>query len=260
MSLINSIILGIVEGITEFLPISSTAHLVLVSRLLGIFQSDFVKSFEIIIQFGAILAVMLIYRKKIWPFDLELWKRVLVSFIPTAVIGFILYKVIKGFLIGNIWISATALIAGGIVIIIFEKMARKHQEAMIDPSIEMRSLSYKKAFLIGLVQSIAVIPGVSRSAATIVGGRSLGMSRQAIIEYSFLLAIPTILAASGYDLLKSGFNFTNDQFRLLIVGFVVSFVVAIFAVRFLLRFLRTHDFTVFGIYRILIGIIFLFLI
>lgn len=262
MTIIQSIILGIVEGITEFLPISSTAHLTFVSSLLHIFESDFVKSFEIIIQLGAILAVVWLYRKKIWPFEVELWKRVIVSFIPTAIIGFILYKVIKGFLIGNIWISSVMLIIGGIAIILFERWVSKKGkvELKIDKNTEMRNLSYKKALMIGLAQSLAVIPGVSRSAATIIGGQSIGLSRQAVVEYSFLLAIPTMFAASSYDLLKSGFSFSSNEFIILLIGFIVSFLVAIFAVKFLLRFIKTHDFTWFGIYRIIVGLLFLFII
>ncbi len=262
MTILQSIILGIVEGITEFLPISSTGHLILAAKVLNIFESDFVKSFEIIIQLGAILAVVWLYRKKIWPFDLELWKRVIVSFIPTAIIGFILYKIIKGFLLGNVWVTAVALIVGGIVIILFEQYVSRASETFEAEHIntQMRTMSYKKAFFIGIFQSIAVIPGVSRSAATIIGGQSLSLSRQAIVEYSFILAIPTMLAASGYDLLKSGINFSGDQFTTLLIGFVVSFIVAIFAIKFLLRFIKTHNFIWFGIYRIIVGIIFLFFI
>lgn len=267
MTIVQSIILGIVEGVTEFLPISSTGHLILASEMLDIIQSEFVKSFQIIIQLGAILAVIWIYRKKIWPFDVELWKRVGASFIPTAIIGFILYKLIKGFLLGNVWITAVALIIGGIIIILFEQFGSRTPKVQRESSesgnlgVELpKDFTYKKAFFVGIFQSIAVIPGVSRSAATIIGGQALGLSRKAVVEYSFLLAIPTMLAATGYDLIKSGIHFSSSQFGIILVGFLISFITAIIAIKFLLHFIITHDFTWFGIYRIVIGIIFLFFI
>lgn len=264
MSFIHSIILGIVEGITEFLPISSTGHLIFASKILNILETDFIKSFLIIIQCGAILAVVWIYRKKIFPFDIDLWTRIITSFIPTAVIGFILYKLIKNYLLGSIWITAVALIIGGIILIIFEKWNEKRNpeagEILSEGKamFEMKHITYKQAFLIGLFQALAVIPGVSRSGATIVSGQALGMSRRSVVEYSFLLAIPTVLAASGYDFLKNAHSFVGNEMLVLAIGFVVSFVTALLVVKLLLRYIRTHNFVYFGIYRIIIGIIFLF--
>jgi undecaprenyl-diphosphatase len=267
MSIIHSVILGIVEGITEFLPISSTGHLILSSHLLGIVQDNFTKSFEIIIQLGAILSVVWLYRKTIFPFNLLLWKKVLTAFLPTAIIGFLLYQFIKGYLLGNIMVVAVALIIGGAIIILFEKLFSSHvikqdNEANVEsyfPSNEILNLSYKKALFIGLIQSLSVIPGVSRAAATIIGGQTLGLTRKAIVEFSFLLAIPTMFAASGYDFSKSSVDFTSQQLLVLFVGFVVSFFIALIAVKWLLRFIKNHDFTFFGVYRIIIGLIFIFL-
>ncbi len=250
MSLWHSIILGIVEGITEFLPISSTGHLILTNALLGITESGFVKSFSIIIQLGAILAVVVLYWNKIW--NVERWKKIIVAFIPTAIIGFALYKVVKTYLIGNTAVVLWALLLGGVALILFEMWHRRKSPvgAHTEPT-------YKQAFIIGLFQSLAIIPGVSRSAVSIVGGLSQGLSRVAITEFSFLLAIPTILAASGYDIVKNYSIFTTDNFGGLLVGFVVSFIVAILSIKFLLRYVEKHTFIAFGVYRIVVALLFL---
>ncbi len=249
MDIWHSIVLGIVEGITEFLPISSTGHLILTNSLLGIAESDFVKSFTIIIQLGAILAVVVLYWKKLW--DVERIKKLLVAFIPTAIIGFVLYKILKSYLIGSIIVVLFAMLLGGVFLIIFELW---HKKKAAVPDTEP---TYKQAFLIGLFQSLAIIPGVSRSAASIIGGLSQGLSRTAITEFSFLLAIPTILAASGYDIVKNYEVFTTHNIGALIVGFIVSFVVAILSIKFLLHYVRHHTFIAFGVYRIVIALLFL---
>lgn len=259
MTIFESLILGVIEGVTEFLPISSTGHLILASKLFNIAQTDFVKSFEIIIQFGAILSVVWLYRRKIFPLDVRLWSKVFVSFVPTAVIGFILYKLIKAFLLGNVLVTALSLIIGGIILIVFERRNRKIFNTSQGGEMDMAEIPYKTAFIIGIFQAIAVIPGVSRSAATIIGGQLFGVTRIAIVEYSFLLAIPTMLAAAGYDLLKNSSGFSYDNLLVLTIGFVTSFFVALFSVKFLLRYIKKHDFTYFGIYRIIVGFIFLFL-
>lgn len=251
MSIIQAVIFGIVEGITEFLPVSSTGHLILTARILNITQTEFLKSFAIAIQLGAIMAVVMLYGRKIiqsW----EISKRLLVAFLPTAVVGLILYKLIKKYLLGNNAVVLWALFIGGALLIIFELW---HQEK-IDARDSLESISYKQSFCIGLFQSIAVIPGVSRAAATIVGGLLLGLKRRTIVEFSFLLAIPTMCAATALDLLKSAPAFSRDQFLVLAVGFVVSFLVAILAIRFLLAFIKKHTFIPFGIYRILVAIAF----
>jgi len=244
--------MGIVEGFTEFLPISSTAHLILTAKLLKIPQSDFVKSFEIIIQLGAVLAVLWYYRKTIFS-NLEFYKKIFAAFLPTAILGFIFYKIVKNILLDEVAIIVWTVLLGGVVLIIFEFF---HTEKSTDiESIE--KISYWKCFLIGIFQAVAIVPGVSRAAATILGGLLLGLKRKTIVEFSFLLALPTILAASSYDLLKSGFSFSLDQFGVLLAGFTVSFFIAILSIKFLLKFIEKNNFILFGFYRILLGLVFI---
>jgi len=255
LTALNAVLLGIVEGITEFLPISSTGHLVLASDLLKIAQTDFVKSFEIAIQLGATLSVVVLYWQRVivnW----EIWKRIAAAFIPTAVLGAIFYKIIKGFLLGNNTVIVYSLLIGGILIILFEWLY-KEKETDIK---EIEKIPLTKAAYIGIFQSVAMIPGVSRSAATILGGMALGVNRKTIVEFSFLLAAPTMLAATGLDLLKSGGSFTGGELGILLIGFIVSFVIAILAIKFLLQFIKNHTFTSFGIYRIVLALLFIFLI
>ncbi len=252
MTIISSLVLGIVEGITEFLPISSTAHMEIAARLMGILQTDFVKTFEIVIQFGAILAVVVLYTSRIKSRP-EIWKRVIAAFIPTGIIGFLLYKIIKNSLLGNFTVVVWALGIGGLIIILLEIFLSKSTETnSLD---EIEKMSYKNAFIIGTVQAIAVIPGVSRSAATVMAGRVLGMSRKAIVEFSFLLAVPTMLAASGYELYKSAPIFTTQESLMLIVGFVAAFVAALLSVKWLMNFVSKRDFKAFGVYRIILAIV-----
>ncbi|HWO07396.1 MAG TPA: undecaprenyl-diphosphatase UppP [Candidatus Paceibacterota bacterium] len=249
MSIIEAILLGVVEGVTEFLPISSTAHLVIASRLLQVPESAFLGSFIIAIQLGAIGAVVLLYWRTIL-LNPEGIKRIAVAFVPTAVAGFVLYQLLKNVLLENLALIAWALVLGGIVLIVFERWyaARPKQAA-----VPLESLPFRTAFLIGCAQALAIIPGVSRAGATIIGGLALGVGRKEIVEFSFLLAIPTMLAATGYDLLKSGSAFATNDWGLLGLGFIVSFVAAYASVRWLLRFIQTHTFTGFGWYRIVIG-------
>lgn len=254
MDIIQAVILGIVEGVTEFLPISSTGHLILAARILRIAQSDFVKSFEIIIQLGAILSVVVLYFKSLYR-DCETIKRLFVAFIPTGIAGFIFYKLAKKFVLGNIHVVFWSLILGGILIIIFELLHRERDSARDS----LYSISYRQAVCIGLFQAIAIIPGVSRSAATIMGGLLLGLKRKTIVEFSFLLAIPTMLAATVLDLSKSAASFSHSQFILLGVGFIVSFTVAMLAIKIFLIFITNNSFIIFGIYRILVALLFLFL-
>jgi undecaprenyl-diphosphatase len=248
----QSIILGIVEGFTEFLPISSTAHLILAGKILGIDQTEFVKSFEIAIQLGAILAVVWLYGRKIL-FNKELIKKIITAFLPTAIFGLLIYKIFKGYLMENLSIIVWAFFLGGIFLIIFEYW-HKEKPGNIE-SIE--KISYKKCFLIGSCQAVSIIPGVSRAAATILGGLFLGIKREAIVEFSFLLAVPTMLSATAFDLLKSGSSFSFNQFSLLAIGFGVSFLVAILAIKFLVYYIQQNDFKWFGVYRVVIGLIFL---
>lgn len=250
MSYLDAIILGIVEGITEFLPISSTGHLMLTAKLLNLPQTEFVKTFEISIQLGAILSVVVVSRKLI--VDWQVIKRVMAAFFPTAIVGLFLYKIVKHVLLNSIATVLWALLVGGIFLIIFEKYHREHPEAIDN----LATLPYPKAVLIGVFQSFAMVPGVSRAAATILGGLLLGLKRKAIVEFSFLLAIPTMLASTALDLYKNIGSFSLDQLGVLLVGGFVSFVVAIFSIKFLLYFIKNHDFVWFGIYRILVAILF----
>ncbi len=255
MDILHAIILSIVEGISEFLPISSTGHLILASDLLKIPQTEFVKSFEIIIQLGAILSVVVLYWRRLLT-NKEITFRVLASFIPTAVIGFGLYKLIKTFLLGNTAVTLWALLIGGIVLIVVEKLY-KEQPHHLD-SIE--KLSYKNAVIIGLVQALSVIPGVSRSAATIFGGLFVGLKRKPAVEFSFLLAIPTMAAATGLDLVKSNFSFSSQEWGILVVGLIGAFVTALLAIKYFLKFIEKHTFVGFGIYRIILAVLFWFFI
>ena len=249
MTFFDSIILGVVEGLTEFLPISSTAHLVLTSKLLNLESTGFLKSFEIVIQFGAILAVVFVYWRTLisrW----ELNKKILMAFLPTAIIGLVFYKLVKDIFLDNYLISVWALAIGGLLIIVFELWYRTENAKIL----ELENITYKQAFVIGLFQSIAIIPGVSRAAATILGGMFVGVKRRTIVEFSFLLAIPTMVAATGLDLIKSANLFSQADFISLGVGFVVSFITAILGIKFLLKFIQSHNFTSFGIYRIILAL------
>ncbi len=247
MTIIQSIILGIVEGLTEFLPISSTAHLIITTKLLAITQTEFVKSFMIAIQLGAILAVVVLYWRKFF-LSLESLKKIIIAFIPTAVIGLIFYELVKNFFMESLVVVAWALLLGGAIIILFEADKRKRTATNGSDII-----TYKKALLIGIAQGVAIIPGVSRSAATIIGGLSLRLSRQAIVEFSFLLAVPTMIAATGYDLLKTGLILSPQEILTFIIGFIISFITAMFGIKFFLKFIVHHNFFVFGIYRIILG-------
>ena len=252
MTLLQAIILGIVEGLTEFLPISSTGHLILTSKLLGLSQTNFQKSFEIAIQLGAIASVVMLYWRRF--LDPAVLSRVIAAFIPTGIIGFALYKVVKTYLFDSEAVVLWALGLGGIALIVFELLHREREDAVDD----VASISYTKALLIGVFQSLSIIPGVSRAGATIVGGLILGLNRTTIVQFSFLLAVPTMLAATGYDLLKNASSFSSDEFGVLAAGFIASFIVAVLSIKFLLAFVRTHTFIPFGIYRIAVALIFAF--
>ena len=244
----HAVVLGIVEGITEFLPISSTAHLILASHALGIKDTEFLKSFEIIIQLGAILSVVVLYWNRF--LNIEVLKKLLVAVIPTGVIGLTVYKAIKSYLLGNVTVVLWTLLLGGIALIIFERFQQRD-----DRDVDFTEISYRKAFLIGLFQAIAVIPGVSRSAATIVGGSLLGVSKRTIVEFSFMLAVPTMLAASGLELVKNR-TAINGHLEILAIGFIVSFLTAILAIKSFLGYIKKRDFSAFGWYRIVLAVVF----
>lgn len=250
MDVTHAIVLGVVEGVTEFLPISSTGHLLLAGELLHIPATNFQKSFDIIIQLGAIFSVVVLYARTLC--RLETLKKLVIAFIPTGIIGLTLYHTVKTYLLGNNQVVLWALGIGGLALIAFEFW---HRESDI-PAQSVEEISYAQAATIGLFQSLAIIPGVSRSAATIVGGMLLGLRRATIVEFSFLLAVPTMLAATGLDLARNASLFSIDQFEVLLIGFGISFVTALLSITFLLRFIRNHTFIPFGIYRIIITLVF----
>ena len=251
MDFIQAIILSIIEGTTEFLPISSTGHLIIASNLLKISQTNFVKDFTIIIQLGAILSIVVLYFDKFIK-SREIWKRILAAFFPTAVVGFVLFKFIKDYLLGNLYVTLTALLLGGIVLIILE-LLYKEKDHHAD---NVEKITLRNAFLIGMFQSISVIPGVSRSAATIVSALFLGTKRKTAAEFSFLLAVPTMLAASGLDILKSNFAYSFYEWSLLATGFIGSFIVALITVKWFLEYIKNHTFIPFAVYRIVVALIF----
>jgi undecaprenyl-diphosphatase len=254
VNLLQALIFGIVEGITEFLPISSTGHLMLTAHLMGLSQTEFLKTFEIVIQFGAILSVVVLYWKTLL-INFEVLKRVVLAFLPTAVLGLLFYKIIKQFLMGSNQVVLWSMFIGGICLIGFELLHKEKDDAVEDIS----TIPYRTLLLIGLFQSVAMIPGVSRSAATIVGGLVLGLKRKTIVEFSFLLAVPTMLAATALDLMKNASQFSVAQINFLSVGFILSFVFALVSVKFLLNFIKHHSFISFGVYRIILALSFWFL-
>ncbi len=253
---IKAIILGIVEGFTEFLPISSTGHLILVNQFVT-FDKAFTTLFDIVIQLGAILAVLVYFWKKLWPFTsdkiknkeiLNIWYKTIIGVLPAIVIGALFANKIEERLF-NPWTVAIALLIGGVIILIVEK--RKKSPRILS----INNLSFKTAFLIGLVQCLSMIPGTSRSAATIIGAMILGASRVVATEFSFFLAIPTMIAASAYSLLKYHSALSLNQIFVLSTGFIVSFIVALAVIKFLINYVQKNNFKIFGWYRIVLGII-----
>lgn len=255
------IILGIVEGMTEFLPVSSTGHMILVERFIGNggFSKSFMDSFLIIVQLGAILAVVLYFWKDLTPFvkdknqlvsRIRLWAKVIIGVLPAGIIGFLLDDYISEYFLDNVFVVATSLIFFGIILIVIEKFYKS--EGSIDT---IGKLSYKLAFAIGFFQCLAMIPGTSRSGATIIGSLLLGLSRGVATEFSFFLAIPTMFGATLLKLLKNGVNFTAQEWQLLGVGSLVSFIVAYLVIRWFMSYIKKRDFVFFGVYRIVLGII-----
>ncbi len=253
MTFFDSVVLGVVEGFTEFLPISSTGHLILASSILGIATSDSTKTFEIAIQAGAVVAVIIYYTKKILS-NWSLIPKIIVAFIPTAIIGLSVYKLVKTYLLGNALIVVIALIVGGIVLWVIESYKK---ESTLHQELDEHEVTYREAIIIGLWQILAFIPGVSRSGATIIGGRLANIPKKIIIEFSFMLAIPTLLAATGLDLLHSYKTIGSHDVALLIVGGIVTCITALFSIKFLLSYIQKNSFKIFGVYRIVIGVAFL---
>ena len=249
MTLLHALIISIVEGITEFLPISSTGHMILISNLLRIAESDFVKSFEIIIQLGAIGAVAVLYFRKLL-LNKQVFLRVCVAFLPTAFVGLVFYKFIKTMLLGNPWIVVCSLGIGGVLLIMLEIFHKEHARY----TGEIKDITFIQAMFIGISQSFSIIPGVSRAAATIAGALFMGIKRDTAVEFSFLLAIPTMAGATGLDLVKSAKHFTGNEYILLAVGLIGAFVSAILVVKWFTGYVKNHTFIPFGVYRIVLAL------
>jgi undecaprenyl-diphosphatase len=249
MTYLQAIILAIIEGLTEFLPVSSTGHMIIGSSIMGIEESSFVKMFTVAIQFGAILSVVVLYFKRFFK-SIDFYLKLLVAFIPAAIFGLIFSDKIDAMLESPLTV-AVSLVIGGIVLVFIDRLFKHPKIEEGEPT------PYKSALVIGLFQCIAMIPGVSRSAATIIGGMSQKLSRKAAAEFSFFLAVPTMFAATAkkmYDFYKeSGAQFSGEEIRLLAVGNVVAFIVAMAAIKFFISFLTRHGFKIFGYYRIIVG-------
>jgi len=251
LGILESILLGIIEGITEFLPISSTGHLIVASEFLNIDQTNVTKAYEVIIQFAAILAVVLNYSDKFSIKKIELWKKLTLAFIPIGAVGFVFSSQIKAMF--DIKIVAIMFIIGGIVFLIVEKFYKETDEHIDD----VEKVTYKQSLYIGLTQIFALIPGTSRAGSTIIGAMLVKLNRKAAAEFSFLLAFPVMCATTGYDLLKHYKDFTDANFIILGVGFVTAFIVAYITIKLFLKFLENFTFVSFGIYRIVFGTILL---
>lgn len=252
MTLFDSIILGIIEGITEFLPISSTGHLIVASSFLGIDQTSVNKAYEVIIQFAAILAVILNYPSKFTFKHINLWTKVFIAFLPIATIGFLFSKQVKEMF--SLEIVAIMFIIGGIIFLIVEKYYDESKHTTSD----VEDVTFQQAIYIGLAQIFALIPGTSRAGSSIIGAMLVGLNRKASAEFSFLLAFPVMCATTGYDILKHHNElFSDANFLNLAIGFIISFIVAYLAIKVFLKFLENFTFVAFGIYRILFGVLLL---
>ncbi|MFZ2968612.1 MAG: undecaprenyl-diphosphate phosphatase [Sulfuricurvum sp.] len=254
MTIIDSLLLGALEGVTEFLPVSSTGHLILASQLLGLKQTAAHKAFEVSIQLGSILAVLFLYAQRLLQ-DKQLWFKIAIAFLPTGALGFLLYKHIKA-LFGVETVSIM-LIVGGVLFLVFEYF---HRNQPITEGKDLSQLSMKEALAIGFFQSLAMVPGTSRSGATLIGGLFMGLSRKSAAEFSFLLAIPTMFIATAYDLLKHRHEMIVDDWSMLIVAFITAFIFAFATVKAFVGFVSRHTFVPFAIYRIIVGVIFFYVI
>jgi undecaprenyl-diphosphatase len=257
MTFFESIVIAIVEGLTEFLPVSSTGHMIIAERLLGVQETDFVKVFTVAIQLGAILSVVVLYWRKFFDFGKwQFYAKLIIGVVPALVFGFLFNKKIDSMLDSATTVSI-ALLVGGIALLFVDKIFTKPR---IKSDVDIKPIN---AFMIGMWQCLAMIPGVSRSAASIIGGMQQKLTRSEAAEFSFFLAVPTMLAATGYKLLKyykDAGSFTSDEIKLLAVGNVVAFIVAIIAIKFFINFVKKYGFKVWGIYRIVVGVVLLLLI
>lgn len=257
MDIVQSIIIGIVEGVTEFIPISSTGHMIITEKLLGVPENNFTEMFTVTIQLGAILAVVVLYWKKFFDFkNLHFYFKLIIGVVPAIILGLIFSKQIEK-LMESTTVVALAILIGGIVLIFIDDFFTR-------PTIQSeKQVSYKKSFTIGIWQCLAMIPGMSRSAASIIGGMQQKLTRSAAAEFSFFLAVPTMIAATVYKLFNhyhANGGFTGPEIKLLLIGNLVAFVVALLAIKFFIDFLKKHGFRVWGIYRTIVGVILLILI
>ena len=275
LDIIKSIILGFIEGVTEWLPISSTGHLILADEFIKLgMGEEFKEMFNVVIQLGAILAVVVIFWKKLWPFTLDksrgynyitkgggiikkdimdMWLKVIVAMLPAAIVGIPLDDVFEKYFHNYIVVSA-ALIIYGVLFIAVERRNRGRKPKYNG----IADISYKTALIIGLFQALSLIPGTSRSGSTILGAIIIGVSRVAAAEFSFYLAVPVMFGASFIKLLKFGFNFTSAELAVLLIGMLTAFIISVLVIKFLMSYIRKHDFTAFGWYRIVLGIVVLF--
>jgi len=251
LDIFQAIIIGIIEGFTEFLPISSTGHMIVASKFIGVAETDLTKAYEVIIQFAAIMAVMLIYREKITFKKINLWMKLLFAFLPLAIVGFIFKDQIKTLF--NVQTVAWMFIIGGIIFLIVEYFYKEKEYHVKD----VEKVTWIQAWWVGFAQIFSLVPGTSRAGATIIGGLLAGMDRKTSAEFSFLLAIPVMAAVSGYDLLKHYQDFAGANWGAFIVGFIVAFAVAYATIKLFLAFLQHFTFVPFGIYRIVFGVILL---
>ncbi len=253
MDIFQAIIIGIIEGFTEFLPISSTGHMIVASQFLGVDQNSVTKAYEVIIQFAAILAVILVYREKITLKKIDLWLKLLVAFFPLAIVGFIFKDQIKALF--NVETVAWMFIVGGVIFLIVEYFYKPKEHTVK----EVEKVTYTQAWWVGFSQIFSLVPGTSRAGATIIGGILSGLDRKTASDFSFLLAIPVMGAVSAYDLLKHYKAFADANWVAFGVGFVVAFIVAYITVKLFLVFIQKFTFVPFGIYRILFGIFLLWI-
>jgi len=253
IDIFDAVILGVIEGLTEFLPISSTGHLIVASKFLGLEQDAITKAYEMIIQFAAILAVVLHYPKRFTLKYFNLWTKVALSFLPLGIIGFLCADLIKSLF--SVQIVAIMFIIGGIIFIIVEKFYKEEESHTKD----INTISYKQSLYIGFAQVFALIPGTSRAGSSIIGAMLVKLDRKASAEFSFLLAIPVLCATTAYDLIKHYEEFMASNLYVLATGFFVSFLVAFLAIKIFLRFLESFTFIAFGVYRIVFGLILLIL-
>lgn len=271
MTIINIFVLSLIEGITEFLPVSSTAHMYVGAKILGLANTDSLSTFIIAIQVGALIAGAIFILQKI-KITKQIILQTITAFIPTAIIGFTVYPVIKHYLLGNMFVIGLALLIGGMVILLVDRKKEEYASQLSDfsgprgsspdtekslSSFASDELSYKNAFILGLVQTLAFIPGVSRSGALIIGGRLMNYSRSSIVTFTFLLGLPTLAAATLYDLYKSRYILTGTLGIEIFIGAIISGIVAYIVARWFLKYITNHTFKIFGWYRILIGVIIL---